>query len=84
MLILIRLPLHYFESLAIPRLLHLRTCAALHSRTEQTSSSIAGMTFGSIRTSFIDTSPVGEHSEKRASDLTGVHIFYGVKSELFL
>jgi len=41
---------------------------------------MAAMTSGSIGTSSINTSPVGEHSGKRTSDLTVVLKFYGVKS----
>ena len=42
--------------------------------------SMAAMTSGSIGTSSNNTSPFGEHSEARKSDLTVVQIFYGVKS----
>jgi len=38
------------------------------------------MTSGPIGTCYIDISPVGQHKEKRTSDVTGIHIFYGVKT----
>jgi len=76
---LIRLSLRLFESLTIPRLLHLHTRATDHSCTEQTSSSRAAMTSGSIGTSSINISPVEERSEKRTSDLTDVQIFLWCK-----
>jgi len=79
MLTLIPLSLHYFESLTIPRLLRLQTCATLHPCTEQTSSSIAAMTSRSVGTSSINISPVEERSETRTSDLTDVHIFLWCK-----
>jgi len=83
MLTLVHLSLHFLGSLAIACLLHLHTNAALYSHTIP---SIAAMTSGSIGTSSIDISPIGDHLEKRKSDLTTVHIFlwckiYGILSE---
>jgi len=72
MLTLVHPSLHFLGSLAISCLLHLHTNVALYSHTIP---SIAAMTSGSIGTSSINTSPVGEHLEKRTSDLTTVHIF---------
>jgi len=78
---LIRLSLRLFESLTIPRLLHLHTQhpsdAPLLYRTNQPS--IAAMACGSIGTSSMDISPVGDHLEKRTSGLTSVHIFLWCK-----
>jgi len=39
---------------------------------------MTAMTSESIRTASLNTSPVGEHSGKRTSDLTAVQDFYGV------
>ena len=47
-LTLVHLPLHYLESLAILRLPHPHTRAALHSHVAKTSRSTAAMTSGSI------------------------------------
>ena len=41
---------------------------------------MTAITSGSIRTSSLNTSPVGEHSGKRTSDLTVVQDFSGVIS----
>src|SRR5258706_139944 len=57
-LTLVRLPLHYLEPLAVPRLLHWHTRAALHSYIEITGRSAATKTPGSIGTCFIDIGPV--------------------------
>jgi len=69
--------------IGMPRLLHLHTRVAFHSRMEQTSSSRAAMTSGSIGTSSINISPVGKHSEKRRSEPTAVHIFLWCKIQVF-
>ena len=74
-LTLVRLSLHSSEFLAKPRLLHLHNRAAFYSRTEQTAPLSTG-------TPSIDVSPVGGHSEKRMSDLTGVHIFLRCKIQV--
>ncbi|SRR5258706_3594274 len=55
--------------LSIPRLLHLYPRAVLFSHID------SNLTSGSIGAPFIDIGPIGEHTEKRTSDLTGVHIF---------
>jgi hypothetical protein len=41
---------------------------------DQPSLSIPALTSGSIGTSPINISPIGEHSEKVTSDLTAVHV----------
>ena len=50
----------------------------------KTSKSIATMTSGSIGTYYFDVGPVGEHTEKKTSDITGFHIFLWCKFQLFL
>ena len=57
MLTLVLLSLHFLGHLAIACLLHLHTNAALYSHTVP---SIAAMTSGSIGTSSINISPIGE------------------------
>ena len=78
-----RTSLHYLESHDVPRFLYLHTRAVLHSHIEKTSRSTATMTSGSIGTYSIDIGPVGGHTEKGASDLTGFHILLWSEFQLF-
>ena len=61
--------------------MHTRT--VLHSRIEKTRRSTATMTSESIGTYSIDIGSVGEHTEKRTSELTGLYILLWRKFRLF-
>ena len=51
---------------------------------EKISRSMATITSGSIGTYYFDIGPVGEHTEKKTSDITGFHILLWCKFQLFL
>ena len=77
--------LYYLESVAIRRLTHLHTRAALHSHTHTASQSTATTTSGRIGTCSIDIGSIGEHTKKqkkRTSDPAGVHIFLWCKASV--
>ena len=76
---MVRLSLHYSESLAIPRLRQLHIRPVLHSNIERPNQSTVLMTSGTIGTSSTDTGLLGNIQRRERVTLLASTVFNVVK-----